>query len=748
MKNKLRYDRPADAWEKGMALGNGRIGAMLLGETVKEHIWLNEDTLWSGYPTDYNDEKVYGHLEKARTLIFEKKYAEAEELINRRMVGIWNESYLPMSDLFLEMEELKGENESYSRELDISTGISTVKVSKNGISYERTAFCSYPDQVLVIRMKSSDQMQGTMDIGLSSQLNHWIEQLDNGIVLMGWCPSVVEPDYYPSRDPIIYEPYETTRAIKFQIRLKVITDGSIEWKQDRLTISETDEVLILLTSGNSFINYKEPPVGEYEDKNIDCINHAEKLGFQGLLNRHRKDFSSMFDRVELDLGHTENEALTMEERQKRFFAGEEDPEFAATAFQFGRYLMISSSREGSEPANLQGIWNHELRAPWSSNYTVNINTQMNYWPAENCNLTECAQPLISFMKDISESGAKTARINYHCGGWVAHHNVDLWRKTTAVGSRNGEVDTLPWSFWVMSGGWLCRHLWDHYLYTQDRIFLKDIALPIMKGASQFYLDWLVEHNGELVTNPSTSPENLFLDNGGVYGVSYACTLDNTILRELFENCIKGSDILNEEEVVLLKQIKEALLKIPPFKIGKYGQLQEWYEDFEENDPEHRHLSLLYGLYPSDQITVEKTPELIEACRITMKRRGEEGVPWSRAWKVGIFARLKDGENAYKEVKRFLQPADSNEISYTDGGVYYNLFCARPLEVDGNFGFTAGIAEMLVQNHLGKVEFLPAIPGEWRNGYVRGLKIRGNKEVEVEWKNGVIIKTKVTDSQYR
>lgn len=741
MKNILRYDRPAEAWEKGMAIGNGRLGAMLLGETDTEHIWLNEDTLWSGYPTDYNDANVYEHLEKARSLIFDKKYEEAEVLINRKMVGIWNESYLPMADLFLHMEELKGEKETYCRELDISTGVSTVRILKKGITYERTAFCSYPDQVLVIRMKASDKIQGTMEIGLSSQLNHWIRQEEDGVVLMGWCPSVVEPDYYPSSDPVRYEPYETTRAIKFQVRIKVITNGKMEWNQERLSVSETDEVCILITSGNSFINYKEAPSGEYADKIADCINHAEKRGFLNLLNRHRADFTRLFDRVELDLGHTENEEFTMEERQRRFFAGEEDPEFVATAFQFGRYLMISSSREGSEPANLQGIWNHELRAPWSSNYTVNINTQMNYWPVENCNLSECAQPLITFMKDISQSGLKTANINYHCRGWVAHHNVDLWRKTTAVGSRKGEVDTLPWSFWVMSGGWLCRHLWDHYLYTEDITFLKDTAFPIMKGAAQFYLDWLVEHNKELVTIPSTSPENLFLDQGGVYGVSYACTLDNTIIRELFENCIKGIDILHEEDKEFLNEIEDALPKIPAYKIGKFGQLQEWYDDFEENDPQHRHLSLLYGLYPSDQITMEKTPELCEACRVTMQRRGEEGVPWSRAWKIGIFARLKDGEKAYGEVKRFLQPADSNVISYTDGGVYSKLFCARPLEVDGNFGFTAGIAEMLIQNHSGRVEFLPAIPRAWKNGYVKGLKIRGGQEVEIEWKDGKIVKTK-------
>lgn len=733
MKNILKYKRPAESWEKGMAIGNGRIGAMLLGGTREEHIWLNEDTLWSGCPCNYNDPEVYRHLLTVQRLIFDKKYTEAEDIINKHMVGIWNESYLPMGDLYLSMPELGGKVESYERQLDISRGISCVRMVSEGISYDRSAFCSCPDQVMVIRLKASEEFRDVIKIRLSSQLKHWITMEKDGIRLNGWCPTVVEPDYYPAENPVVYDSYEETQAIKFEIYLKVLTDGKIECKEEYLEVRGGREISIVLTSANSFRSFDKIPDAPFTAVTQKTIENAYEKTYEELLERHIQDFASLFDRVELDLGHTENEELYMEDRQQRMFDGEEDPELLATAFQFGRYLMISGSREGTQPLNLQGIWNNEIRPPWSSNYTVNINTQMNYWPADVCNLPECMEPYIRFMEEIRLSGRETARINYHCRGWAAHHNIDLWRKTTAVGSRKKEIDVLPWSFWLMSGGWLCRQLWEHYLFTQDKEFLREKAFPVMKECAEFYLDFLVEYQGELVINPSTSPENLFIDAGEKHGISYACTLDNSILKELFQNCLSAMICLGMRDMEdLEKELKTAIPKIPVYKVGKYGQLQEWYEDFEENDPEHRHLSLLYALYPSDLITVEKTPDLAKACRETMKRRGEGSVPWSRAWKIGIYARLKDGEKAYQEAVRFLQPADSNEISYDDGGVYNNLFCARPLEVDGNFGFTACVAEMLVQSHADKTELLPAIPKAWKEGYIKGLRIRGNQEVEIRW----------------
>lgn len=744
MKNLLKFSAPSPAWEKGIPLGNGRIGGMLLGETEHEHIWLNEDTLWSGYPRNYNDPETFEYLEKVRKLIFRKEYAEADEIINKHMVGIWNETYLPMADLYVDMEELK-EPDSYMSTLDISRGISSTVICKKGVQYERTVFCSYPDQVLVISVQAYGGAVKDLYLRLSSQLCHELKYSEREIVLDGVCPSEVDPDYYPSENPVRYEVNRDT--IRFRVKLQVLTDGDVEKTKNGLKINNTEHAVILLTSGNSFIDYKTNPCGEYKKKVDKILEKAAKYTFKELKARHEADFAELFDRVELDLGHSENEELPMDERQQRLWNGEEDPEFIATAFQFGRYLMISGSREGTQPLNLQGIWNNALRAPWSSNYTLNINTEMNYWPAEVCNLSECAEPLIRFIEEVSHTGADTARINYHCRGWAAHHNVDLWRKTTAVGARNKEVNVLPWSFWLMSGGWLCRHLWDHYTFTLDKKYLKRTAYPIMRGAAEFYLDWLSEYNGEYVTVPSTSPENLFIDKGEAHGVTYACTMDNTILADLFDECLKAMEILKEQDRMFANKLREALEKLPPYKIGKYGQLQEWYEDFEENDREHRHLSHIYSLYPSESITVEDKPKLSEACKKAIERRGPGGVPWSRAWKVGIFSRLKDGESAYKEIRKFLQPADSNEISYTEGGVYYNLFCASPLEVDGNFGFTAGVAEMLVQSHRTEVQFLPAIPHAWKDGYVRGLCIRGGREVEIEWKEGKIIKSVVKERQF-
>lgn len=744
MKNCLLYREPATSWEKGMPLGNGRIGAMLLGETAQERIWLNEDTLWSGYPTDYTDAEAFPYLQKAREAIFQERYQEADELINQHLVGIWNESYLPMADLYLDMKELEEGCSSYQRTLDIRESIQRTSLVKNGVQYQRTSFCSFPDQVFAMQIRADRPFSGSLNIRLDSQMRHWTEWDGEILMLKGWCPTVVEPSYYPAEDPIRYDSYEETPAIKFGVGLKVITDGKVCGIQEGLVITETSEVCLLLTSKNSFRGFSQAPDAPYEEALRECLERAGRRDFSELLERHRKDVTELFDRVEIDLGHTENERLPMKERLRRLEQGEDDPELLATAFQFGRYLLIAGSREGSQPLNLQGIWNGELRAPWSSNYTVNINTQMNYWPVEVCNLPECAEPLVTFLEETAKSGRKTASVNYHCRGWAAHHNIDLWRKTTAVGSRKKEVPVMPWSFWVMSGGWLCRHLWEHYQYTKDLTFLRETAFPILKASAEFYLDWLVEWEGHLVSVPSTSPENLFLTEEGPHGGSYSCTMDISILKELFGNCLNAiEELAISDEEAFREEIEQALPRLHGFQIGTYGQLQEWVKDFPEQDPKHRHLSHLYGLYPSDLITVEKTPKLAKACAVTLERRGEESVAWSRAWKISLFARLKDGERAGTELVKFLQYADSNEISYDDGGIYENLFCARPFQIDGCLGFTAGMAEMLVQSHGGEVQWLPAIPKSWKDGYVRGLKVRGNQTVTAEWKDGKILRKELT-----
>lgn len=740
MKNILYYDKPAACWELGMPLGNGRIGAMALGGAETEKIFLNEDTLWSGYPADYNDKEVYPYLKQARELIFAKEYKKAEDIINHHMVGVWNESYMPMADILLSLPEQENRVTAYDRRLNLQNGVSTTRFTLNGIHCTREMFCSYPDQVLAVKFQADQPVN--LRVELNSRLKHSLEREEDILYLSGWCPEITEPDYYPAIEPIIYKEKEETKAIHFRTGIKaVLKEGLLKIEGNRMDILNCRDFTLLVSSANSFVSYDKLPDREYRETLREYLTSAGEKGYKQLLNNHCRDFESLFCRVELDLGHTVNENYPMSERLRRLQEGEKDPELIATAFQYGRYLMISSSRPGSQPINLQGIWNDKLRAPWSSNYTVNINTQMNYWPAENCNLSECAGPLIQFIKECAEAGEQTAHVNYHCRGWCVHHNVDLWRKTTAVGPRDREkADVLPWSFWLAGGGWLCRHLWEHFLYTQDKEFLEQTALPVMLKCAEFYLDWMIEKDGELVTCPSTSPENMFTDREVSTGISYGVTMDNMVIRELYQNCLKAAGELGagktEGSKETITAIENALGKIPGMKIGKYGQLQEWMEDFEERDVSHRHLSLLYGLYPSNLITGEDR-ELQNASRITLERRGNDGVPWSRAWKINLYARLKDGEEAEEEVLRYLQPAeseDSREISYTNGGIYENLFAARPLQIDGCFGFTAGIAEMLVQDHHGRLDILPAIPKSWKKGYVKGLKLRNGKTIDINWEH--------------
>lgn len=738
MKNIMYYDKPAENWADGLPVGNGRIGTMVTGNCQKEILSLNEDTLWSGYPRDYTDENAFSYLENARTAVFEKRYKDAEEILNRHMTGVWTESYLPMADLVLEIEREKAEISHYERTLDLSQGVCSTSFRLDGAQCTRTVFCSYPDQVLVVRFCAEAPLD--LKISLTSQLRGWNETEESGLFYHGWCPEEVEPSYYECKDPIRYREFEETRGIRFMAGVKAVAlDGTVETSEGFLRIAGCRDCVLLVSSANSFGGYQNAADREYENRLNLCLEQAAKKEFGELLRRHVQDHGSLFEKVELDLGHTDREKLPMGERLKRFQSLSEDPELVATAFQFGRYLTIASSREGTQPGNLQGIWNRELRAPWSSNYTVNINTEMNYWPAEKCNLSACSEPMLKFIRECAESGRKTAKVNYHCRGWCVHHNVDLWRKTTAVGPRKKGQNVQPWSFWLAGGGWLCRHLWEHYLYTRDEAFLREDAYPISMDCASFYLDFLVEKDGRLVTCPSTSPENMFMENGVLTGVTYGTAMDMEVIEELFRHCMEMAKQLGitpmEDE--RLREIHAALPRLLERKAGKCGQLLEWAEDYEEHEENHRHLSHLYGLYPSDLFTkyYGGDDKLMGACRISLERRGNDGVPWSRAWKIALQARLGEGEEAGAEIVRYLQLADSvdaREISYTNGGIYENLFAARPLQIDGCFGFTAAVAEMLVQDENGEIKLLPAIPKAWKTGYVKGLRLRSGQCVEIRW----------------